>query len=194
MFGLGLGLADAVVVMRRGTGGGLVHLALAISRPPFAMAEAWNLWGDSTTFGFGAPGGSDYSQVLRAMAAAGGGAPAGRACRLGAPSDGTRTGVCNGDVAGQNMVSIAGRVATLANGAFAVQMQRPRVFSGGLNNYNGGVAGWSRNWPEQVSPELAGAAARIGGGRDWFHSLAPAEDNRCDGMIEGCRTSIIAAR
>ncbi|MBM6575446.1 hypothetical protein KCP91_03630 [Microvirga sp. SRT01] len=94
----------------------------AVTRPPFAMGRAWNLWGDSTTFGVGAPGRSGYSQALRAMAAAGGGAPAGVACHLGAPSDRTRTGVCNGGVAGENMASIAGRVAMLAGGAFAAEM------------------------------------------------------------------------
>jgi hypothetical protein len=48
------------------------------------MAQAWNLWGDGTSFGVSAPGGSDYPQALRALAAAGEGAPAGVACHLGA--------------------------------------------------------------------------------------------------------------
>ncbi len=185
MFGLGLGLADAAAVLRRGADGGTVQAPLAVARPPFAIAQPWNLWGDSTTFGVGAPGGSDYPQLLRTMATTGGGAPAGVACHLGAPNDGTRTGVCNGGVSAENSAGIGARVATLAGGSNAAEMQRPQIFSGGLNNYNAGVPGWSRNWPAQVLSDLGLAAARIGGGRDWFHILAPSEDNRSDGMVEG---------
>lgn len=199
MLGLGLALPDAAVRVRRAGAGGSGADgggadgggadggggALAVSRPPFAMAEAWNLWGDSTTFGVGAPAGADYPQALRALALAGGGGPTGVACHLGAAADGTRSFLCNGGVAAENSGSIAARVTALANGAHAAEMTRPQIFSGGLNNYNSGVAGWSRNWPAQVIADLATQVARIGGGKDWFHILAPAEDGRCDGMVEG---------
>ncbi|MEK7510814.1 MAG: peptidoglycan-binding protein [Patescibacteria group bacterium] len=158
-------------------------VVLAVDRPTVALDEAWNLWGDSTTFGVGAPTGEDYPQKLRDIVASG---VSSISCSSGTSGNmGTKSYVCNNGIAGENTGTISGRVSTLAAGANAAEMARPQIFSGGLNNFNTAVTGWSRDWPAQVKADFATEIAQISGGRDYAYLLAPATDDGTDGMQQG---------
>lgn len=147
----------------------------AISRPAsFAITQAGNAFGDSTTFGVGAPTGQDLVARMRANVASG---PTSQSFNLlGTASTVTANFYGNGGQSGQNTSTIAGAVEYCATN-YAAQMNRIQFFSGGLNDYNSGVSGWARNWPDQVKANFARMAAVVPSGFDYFFDLAPPESN-----------------
>lgn len=147
----------------------------AITRPAsFAITQAGNAFGDSTTFGVGAPTGQDLVARMRAAVASG---PTSQAFNLvGLSGTVTANYYGNGGDSGQNTAKIASNVSYCRTN-YAAQMNRIQFFSGGLNDYNTGVTGWARNWPDQVKANFATMAAQVPGGYDYFFDLAPPESN-----------------
>jgi hypothetical protein len=174
MMGLTLGIGS-----RRAGGGGLEGL---ISRPALVLSEFYNAFGDSTTFGVGAPSGEDWPNRFRLIATGPTGAFNGTS--VVANTGPAIVEIGNGGVGGENSASVTGRVTGLSP-SFTAQLGRNMFYGAGLNDYNTGVPGNTRVWPEQVQANYATAAAAVTGGKKMVSFLAVPDNFEASGTRLG---------
>ena len=190
MFALGCGVSG-LAVMRGGsaTAPAPAPSFPAESRPAgFTIANTATAAGDSTDFGVGVPTGQSVVDKMRAGVTSG---PSAQNWHL-AYGSGNNAGATKGDqlgvlyfgnagCSGQNTAYIANLVQ-LVKTNYPAEIARFWFLSGGLNDYNTGVTGWSRDWPAQVKTNFAAMAAAIDGiATDYFFMLAPPESSNAPG-------------
>jgi hypothetical protein len=173
---LGLGAKPRV-------GGIPIPLTLAsISRPALALSEFYNAFGDSTTFGVGAPSNEDWPSRFRIIATG----PT--AAFNGVPAGGNQgpaiVEIGNGGIGGENSASVTARVTGLSP-TYTAQLGRNMFYGAGLNDYNTGVPGNTRVWPEQVQANYATAAAAVTGGKRMVSFLAVPDNFEASGTRLG---------
>jgi lysophospholipase L1-like esterase len=172
---LGLGARSRV-------GGITAALTLAsLSRPALTLAEFYNAFGDSTTFGVGSPTGEDWPNKFRAIAAGPTDAFNGG---TGGNNGASIVEIGNGGVGGENSASVTARVTGLSP-SFTAQLGRNMFYGAGLNDYNTGVSGFTRVWPEQVQANYATAAAAVTGGKKMVALLAVPDNFEASGTRLG---------
>lgn len=153
-------------------------LAIAsLSRPTLALAEFYNAFGDSTTNGVGAGAGQSWPQAFRDIAT---GQTAGFHGGTGGNNGTSIEDIGNGGVGGENSASITARITAL-DPTYATELARTSFYCAGLNDYDSGVSGWSRNWPAQVKSNYATGAAALTGSKRMIALLAPADNDHADG-------------
>ncbi|MAY20323.1 MAG: hypothetical protein CL955_06865 [Erythrobacteraceae bacterium] len=150
-----------------------------VSRPALVLAEFYNAFGDSTTLGVGSETGSDWPEAFRTIAT---GQTAAFNGGTGGNNDASIEDIGNGGVGGENSASVTARITGL-DPTYASQLARTSFYGAGLNDYNSGVSGWSRNWPAQVKTNYATGAAALTGSKRLFAFLAPQENN----YVSGCQ-------
>jgi lysophospholipase L1-like esterase len=149
----------------------------SLSRPAAVLNEFYNAFGDSTTFGVSAPAGQDWPSQFRGIVT---GPTAAFNGGTGGNNGASIVEIGNGGVGGENSASVTARVTGLSP-SFTAQLGRHMFYMAGLNDYNTGVPGWTRVWPEQVQANYATAAAAVTGGKKMVAVTAIPENNEAAG-------------